>query len=427
MRCTNPTSRLPTAVVSRSGHLYPANADPVNPAGHSTRLPKVPHGREDGEQRVNDLLDTLKQCVDRLGRYRSLGRRVGEQNTKAGLIEPVIAALGWDVLDPEEVHREYRRRTTDNPVDYALILMRMPRLFIEAKAIGENLDDPRWANQTISYAAVAGVEWVALTNGAEWRVYNAHAPVPVEHKLFRTVRIADDVDAAFELLSLLSKDNMRDNRIQELWRSFFVDREINRALNDLFASGEPPRELIALLAKRVPKLPHADLRASLQRVRATFDFPRAGVAPTGSAPPAAPVPAPRPAEPSIPKSRASGQPPATRSRKITVSEDERNVGFEEMMAAGRVTPGATLHGDYMGQRHTATVMPSGQIRYQEKVYGSPSAAGRAVKLHVRGRHTPESTLSTDGWDFWRITDPVCGDEVSLKALRRRVVNAQRDQ
>ena len=117
----------------------------------------------------------------------------------------------------------------------------------------------------------------------------------------------------------------------------------------------------------------------------------------------------------------------TRSRKIAVSEDEKHVGFEEMMAVGRVTPGATLHGDYMGQRHTATVLTTGQIRYQAKDYLSLSAAGRAVKLHVRGRNTPESTLSTDGWDFWHTTDPVCGEEVSLKTLRRRVVHAQRDQ
>jgi hypothetical protein len=163
---------------------------------------------------VQDLLDTLKQCVERLDRYRRPSQRVGESNTKAGLIEPIIAALGWDVLDPDEVHREYRRRPADNPVDYALLLSRTPRLFIEAKGLGENINDPKWANQTISYAAVAGVEWVALTDGAEWRVYNAHAPVPVEHKLFRAVRVAEDIDAAFELLALLSKDNMRDNRLR---------------------------------------------------------------------------------------------------------------------------------------------------------------------------------------------------------------------
>ncbi len=198
---------------------------------------------------MQDLLDTLKQCVERIGRYRRPSQRVGESNTKAGLIEPIIAALGWDVLDPDEVHREYRRRPADNPVDYALLLSRTPRLFIEAKGLGENINDPKWANQTISYAAVAGVEWVALTDGAEWRVYNAHAPVPVEQKLFRAVRIVEDLDAAFELLALLSKDNMHDNRIQELWRGFFVDRQVHAVLDELFNAGEPARDLVALVAK----------------------------------------------------------------------------------------------------------------------------------------------------------------------------------
>src|SRR4051812_29508496 len=127
---------------------------------------------------MGELYDALKHCGERVDRYQQLRQRVGESNTKAGLIEPIIAALGWDVLDPDEVHREYRRRPVDNPVDYALLLLRTPRLFIEAKGLGEKLDDPRWANQTISYAAVAGVEWVALTNGAEWRGVYAHAPAP---------------------------------------------------------------------------------------------------------------------------------------------------------------------------------------------------------------------------------------------------------
>jgi hypothetical protein len=153
------------------------------------------------------------------------------------------------------------------------LLSRTPRLFIEAKGLGENINDPKWANQTISYAAVAGVEWVALTDGAEWRVYNAHAPVPVEHKLFRAVRVAEDLDAAFELLALLSKDNMRDNRLQELWRGFFVDRQVYAALDKLFNAGEPARDLVTLVAKRVPDLSKADIRASLVRARVTFDFP----------------------------------------------------------------------------------------------------------------------------------------------------------
>jgi hypothetical protein len=323
---------------------------------------------------MQDLLDTLKQCVERIGRYRRPSQRVGESNTKAGLIEPIIAALGWDVVDPDEVHREYRRRPADNPVDYALLLSRTPRLFIEAKGLGENINDPKWANQTISYAAVAGVEWVALTDGAEWRVYNAHAPVPVEQKLFRAVRIAEDLDAAFELLALLSKDNMRDNRIQELWRGFFVDRQVHAVLDELFNAGEPARDLVALVAKRVPGLPRADIRASLIRARVAFDFPTPSlpmtpVTSTTSAAPTSPVPAPE-------------------------------------------SPGA--------QHHTAELLADGQIRFQGQTYRSLSSAGIAVKHAVRGPDIPGSISATDGWSFWRATDAKAGDTVTLKVIRQRL-------
>jgi len=112
------------------------------------------------------LRAVINECVERVERFRRQPQRIGEQNTKASLIEPVIAALGWDTRDPDEVHREYRRRRSDNPVDFALLL-RTPRLFIEAKGFGENLDDPRWGNQIIGYASSAGVEWVALTDGVQ--------------------------------------------------------------------------------------------------------------------------------------------------------------------------------------------------------------------------------------------------------------------
>jgi hypothetical protein len=120
------------------------------------------------------------------------------------LIVPVLRSLEWDLEDLEEVRLEYRRRPADKPVDYALLLQRNPTLFVEAKALDETLEDQKWANQIVSYAAVAGVEWVVLTNGDEYRMYNAHAPVPVEEKLFRTVRVSESVDEAADALGLLS-------------------------------------------------------------------------------------------------------------------------------------------------------------------------------------------------------------------------------
>src|SRR5215207_2707296 len=176
------------------------------------------------------LTPALEQVRDRISRYRDRTASIGEQNTKAALIEPVLRALGWDVEDPEEVWREFRRRTVDNPVDYALMILRTPRLFVEAKSLGEKLDDPRWANQIMSYAVVAGVEWVVLTNGDEYRIYNSHAAVPVEEKLFRTIRLTYDGSDAAEALEVLSKHRTEEDWIGTLWKAHFIDRRMRSTL-----------------------------------------------------------------------------------------------------------------------------------------------------------------------------------------------------
>jgi hypothetical protein len=117
----------------------------------TSALPAVYCGRRSGEREepgvaeprapptgahlVMAVLDAvLGQVRQRVDRYR--GSPIGEQNTKAALIEPVLRALGWDVEDIEEVQREYKPKSADNPVDYALLVLRTPRLFLEAKGLG---------------------------------------------------------------------------------------------------------------------------------------------------------------------------------------------------------------------------------------------------------------------------------------------------
>ncbi len=82
-------------------------------------------------------------------------------------------------------------------------MRRDPRLFIEAKALGENLGDDRWAKQIMGYAGVAGVPWIALTDGDEWRIYNSHAEMPFEQKLFSRVAVSSVGAVVFEILALL--------------------------------------------------------------------------------------------------------------------------------------------------------------------------------------------------------------------------------
>jgi hypothetical protein len=367
---------------------------------------------------VLELRDVLKQCAERLDRFQRNPHRLGEQNTKASLISPIIEALGWDLRDPDEVSHEYRRNCTDNPVDYALLLLRTPKLFIEAKGLGENLDVPRWANQTIAYATAAGVEWVALTDGMQWRIYNAHAPVPIEQKLFRAVRI-DDPEQAVEMLSLLSKDNMRDNRIDELWKGFFVDRQVHAELTSMFSGTEPAAELVALLDRRLTRLTADEIRTSLIRARATFDFPIPTghpVLPSGTAgnpPPHSAV--------TTPSTRPSAGRTATAGRRTrqAVTPQERSIRATDMITAGRLRPGAALHGDYRGLTHDGELLADGRILYNGQAYPTLSAAGRAVKLRILGPDAPESKIATDGLSFWHATDVVGGDTVSIKEIRRR--------
>ena len=180
------------------------------------------------------LQEALAQVRARIERDKS--RHLNEENTKTSLIGPILRALGWDIEDVDEVHHEYKRRPGDNPVDYALFLKESPRLFIEAKALGHNLDDRRWVNQIMSYAGVAGVEWIVLTDGDEYRIYNSHAAVPVEEKLFRQVRVSDGEGSSVEqTLSLLARDSIQKDEIGMLWQAYFVDWKVRTALEQLFA------------------------------------------------------------------------------------------------------------------------------------------------------------------------------------------------
>ena len=120
----------------------------------------------------------LSQAVAKVRRrirdIKERGEDIGEQDTKAILIEPILSALGWYLEELEEVRREYRRKPQDNPADYALFALRKPRLFIEAKALGTLLDQRKCARQVLGYASVVGVGWCVVTNGEEYRLYNSH-------------------------------------------------------------------------------------------------------------------------------------------------------------------------------------------------------------------------------------------------------------
>ncbi|WP_027659002.1 restriction system modified-DNA reader domain-containing protein [Salinispora fenicalii] len=211
---------------------------------------------------------------------------------------------------------------------------------------------------------------------------------------------------------------MRVNRIGRLATTLFVDRQVQAELSSVFNDVEPPAELVALLNQRLPRLTIDEIRTSLTRAHARFDFPalaerRVPLSSATGSPPSRPSAVP-------PQAERSGSATTGRATRPTVTSTERRIKVTDMIAAGRLQPGAKLSGTYLDVTHHGELLADGRIQCNGHVYPSPSAAGRAVKLAARGPRAQDSTISTDGLDFWHTTDVLSGDTVSLKEIRRRI-------
>jgi len=343
---------------------------------------------------MGDLSETLEQLRRKILRYGNT--RVNEQNTKATLIQPLLRALGWDVEDLDDVHLEYREKSKDKPVDYAMLLMRAPVLFFEAKALGESLDDRRWANQVMGYAGVAGVQWVVLTDGDEYRIYNSHATVPVDEKLFRRVRISDESTAAEKTLALLSKQQMQDRQINRLWEAHFVDRLVRTALEQLVSTdGEADAAFVRLLQKRIGTLAPSDIRAGLRRLEVQIHSPLLETL-----------------EVAVPKAAATKK--QRKTRPSAKPKQSSGVSLELIIKAGLITTPTSLFRKYKGKLLQATLQADGSVEFAGQRYSACSAAAAQARGSVIG-----GAPATNGWTFWQFR--AAGNKVrTLDDLRQEL-------
>ncbi len=103
---------------------------------------------------------------------------INESQTIDWLIAPMLRDMfEWDREDPEEVRPQWRKLTDgekENPVDFALFISSQtkPIALVEAKRLNEKLIG-KPVSQAIAYCISANVRWAILTNGLEWKVYDA--------------------------------------------------------------------------------------------------------------------------------------------------------------------------------------------------------------------------------------------------------------
>jgi hypothetical protein len=296
-------------------------------------------------------------------------------------------------------------------VDYGLLVLRTPKLFVEAKPLGENLGDNKWAGQIMGYASVAGVEWIVLTDGNEYRIYNALAPIAVDDKLFRRMRVTDDdVAATIQTLELLAKHRLEENRIEVLWRAFFVDRQVRTAIEEMFTP-EQDMLLVNWIQKRTKNLSVDEVRASLARCRVVLDFPvdMNAIALGSAGGPQSPLVKPR-------RKKAGAGKKAPKGTKASPTTDPTTV--KDLIDAGLIKPPLKLVRTYKGAELTATVLKDGRIQVGTEHYDTLSRAGGVSKATISGMGADGSVLSTNGWEFWHI-ESEDGERESIEVLRKR--------
>jgi len=201
---------------------------------------------------MKDIAKCIENLRFQLERHGKEGLK--EYPTRTIFIDPLLGVLGWDVRDPDEVELEYP--TVDaKSVDYAMKINRKVVFLLEAKQLGDLLDDVKSITQVVGYATNDGIEWCVLTNGVRYKVFKASEKANAPEKLLFEVSIDPSdseglsVEQIAAQLSRLSRDSLAHGVLDKLGTEIFTTGKVRKALDRLFL--ETPLTLIRLIRKNL--------------------------------------------------------------------------------------------------------------------------------------------------------------------------------
>lgn len=142
------------------------------------------------------LIETVRCKSQQFGHLLSQS----EALTRYVLIDPILRSLGWDTENPETVRPEYS--PGQGSADYALFENNQPLAFVEAKSLGQSLQ--QGVMQSINYCIQSGTKYFIITDGLKWEIYETHKQVPLPDKRIADFDLAkgDVKEAVLRLLAL---------------------------------------------------------------------------------------------------------------------------------------------------------------------------------------------------------------------------------
>lgn len=147
-------------------------------------------------------------------------RGANESDTVMYLIKFFEEALGYDSLKGE-ISKELAIK--DRYCDVALRVGGEVKLLVEVKAASLKGLADKHIEQAENYASRAGLRWVLLTNGIEWRLYHLafSEGEGIVHDLAFHANLLEesqgDREALWQKLSLLSRAAMKNDEVEDYW------------------------------------------------------------------------------------------------------------------------------------------------------------------------------------------------------------------
>lgn len=144
-------------------------------------------------------------------------RLYNEEMTKKDFILPFFRALGWNTEDSREVSAE--EKVSKGRVDYCFRINGIPKFFLEAKALKEDLDKSEFIEQAINYAWHKGCIWAVLTDFESLKIFNAEwKTASLSQSLLKEIPYTQYLDRLDEIW-LLSRESFEQG---------LIDREAER-------------------------------------------------------------------------------------------------------------------------------------------------------------------------------------------------------
>ena len=357
------------------------------------------------------LKDTVLKLKERIIKTETGDTQLSETDTRQGLINLLFRALQWDFTDFDSIKSELRVPPFNEPIDYAFYSLKTksskPILLLEAKRLGSNIGHKNHVKQLTSYLGATGVQWGVLSDGNRYVLYNSRGGKSFDEQKFLTLEIKTvDTDSGFtmdeflkHLTSLLSRECLENEEIQQAYEEHMINNRIRLALDSLLST---PFDTLCNAIRREFKEERVGLPEEIKISRKHIEAYVKSIADEAGRIPvdleAEVIHTDDAVQDSVLESsdRAKGGPVRAHGKRVSIGD---------LLQAGLVHEGDQWRLSLKGEVVWGRIESNGQLEVSNQSHGNPSKAFQAA-----------TSKPGNGWHYWHYRD-VSGEWQRIDVLR----------